>query len=337
MTGRRRPTLTAEASRGFFARLTSKIEQGLFAPTTIAPLIYFRVLFGAIMLWELTRYYSYGWIERFFIDPDFHFTYFGLPWIQPWPGNLMYVHFSALGILAVFIILGLWYRVSALLFFLGFTYVFLLEQAIYLNHFYLICWVSFLMIFVPAHRAASLDVVRRPNLLVATTPAWPLWLLRAMVGIPYFFGGVAKVSGDWLHGEPMRMWLAARTHFPLIGSYFTEPWAPYLFSYGGLMLDLLVVPLLLWRRTRVFAVVMLLSFHLVNFELFQIGIFPWFMLFATPIFFDPKQVLPILRFEKLFVEAAPTTAGFTTPDRYKPVVMALIGLFAAFHVFMPLT
>ncbi len=331
----RQPTPTAEAPRGFFARLTNKIEQGLFAPISIAPLVYFRILFGAIMLWEVSRYYSHDWIERYFIDPDFYFTFYGFPWIQPWPDNLMYVHFLALGILAVFIILGLWYRVSATLFFLGFTYVFLLDQANYLNHFYLISWVSFLMIFVPAHRAASLDVVRRPDLRVATTPAWPLWLLRAMVGIAYFFGGVAKINGDWLHGEPMRMWLASRTDFPLIGSYFTEPWAAYFFSYSGLMFDLLVVPLLLWRRTRVLAVVILLSFHLMNVELFQIGIFPWFMLFATPIFFNPKRVLPILRFEKLFAEPVHTKAALTTPDRHKPVVMALIGLFVAFHVFMP--
>ena len=152
-----------------------------------------------------------------------------------------HAHFLALGILAAFIIFGLWYRVSAFLFFIGFTYVFLLDQTNYLNHFYLISWVSFLMIFVPAHRAASLDGVRRPDLRVATTPAWPLWLLRAMVGIAYFFGGVAKINSDWLHGEPMRMWLAARTDFPLIGSFFTEPWAAYFFSYSGLMFDLLVV------------------------------------------------------------------------------------------------
>jgi vitamin K-dependent gamma-carboxylase len=323
-------------SGGEPARLIHAIERGLFAPTTIAPLVYFRILFGAIMLWEVARYYTHDWIGRYYLDPIFFFQYFGFSWVQPLPGSLMYVHFLALGILATFILLGLWYRVSAALFFLGFTYVFLIDQANYLNHFYLVSWVSLLMIFVPAHRAASLDAARRPDLRVATTPAWPLWLLRAMVGIAYFFGGIAKLNRDWLQGEPMREWLAAQWHLPLVGSFLIEPWAPYLFSYGGLMFDLLVVPLLLWRRTRALAVVMIVSFHLTNVELFQIGIFPWFMLLATPIFFDPKRLLPVLRFEKIFAVLTPTKATLTTPDRYKPVVMILLGLLAAFHVFMPL-
>ena len=322
--------------QGFFARLTDKIEQGLFAPSPIAPLVYFRIIFGAILLWEVTRYYSHDWIERYYIDPEFFFTYVGLPWIQPWPGNLMYVHFLALGILAVFIILGLWYRVSTTLFFLGFTYVFLIDQANYLNHFYLVAWVSFLMILVPAHRSASLDVLRRPKLRVTTVPAWHQWLLCAMVAIPYFFGGIAKINGDWLQGEPGRIWLAARTDFPVIGSFFTEPWAPFLFSYGGMLLDLFVVPLLIWRRTRVFAVLMLVAFHLMNARLFSIGIFPWFMILATPIFFDPKRLEPILHFERLFGDRVPTKAALETPDRHKRVVMALLALFTAFHVLMPL-
>lgn len=114
----------------------------------------------------------------------------------------MYVHFLVLGILTVFILLGLWYRVSSLLFFLGFTYVFLIDRTNYLNHFYLLAWVSFLMVFVPVHRAASLDVVRRPEWRAATVPAWTLWLLRGVVALPYFFGGVAKINGDWLRGDP---------------------------------------------------------------------------------------------------------------------------------------
>ncbi len=325
----------ATASGGFFDRLKNGIEERLFAPTDIAPLVFFRILFGGIMLWEVTRYYSYDWIERYYIDPDFFFTYFGFPWIEPLPGGLMYVHFLGLGLLATFIILGLWYRISAVLFFLGFTYVFLLDQANYLNHFYLVCWVSFMMIFVPANRAASLDVVRRPSLRVATVPFWPQIMICSMIGIAYFFGGVAKINSDWLHGEPMRTWLAGSTDFPVIGQYFTEPWAPYFFSYGGLLFDLLIVPLLLWRRTRLFAVIMIVSFHLTNFQLFSIGIFPWFMLFATPMFFPPKTLRPILKFERIFGEPGKTKAALKTSDRTKRLVIAGVAAFFIFHIFMP--
>ncbi len=324
------------APSGLFQRLRGGAELRLFAPIDVAPLVYFRVLFGLIMLWEVTRYYSHDWIERYYINPDFFFTYYGFSWIRPWPGNLMYVHFLALGILAVFIALGLWYRLSATLFFGGFTYVFLLDQTNYLNHFYLVAWVSFLMILIPAHQAASLDVLRRPTSRVASVPAWTLWVIRAQLGIAYFFGGVAKINADWLQGEPMRMWLQARTDFPVIGRFFDEPWAPYLFSYGGLLFDLFIVPLLLWRRTRIFAVVLVAAFHVTNARLFSIGIFPWFMLFATPLFFEPARLRPVLRLQGLLGEPTGPASTLDVPDRSRRWVLISLAAFAALHVAMPL-
>ncbi len=327
---------TTDTPPGSLRRLKDTLEERLFAPIDLAPLVYFRILFGGIMLWEVTRYLNHDWVERYYIDPDFFFTYFGFGWIHPWPGNGMYVHFLALGILAVFVMLGLWYRLSATLFFLGFTYVFLLDQANYLNHFYLISLISFLMIFVPAHRAASLDAVRRPHLQAATAPAWSLWILRLQVGIAYFFGGVAKINGDWLRGEPMRMWLAGQTDFPVIGRFFTEPWAAYLFSYGGLLFDLLIVPLLLWRRTRLVAFAVALAFHLTNVELFSIGIFPWFMIGATALFFEPERFRPVLRIGSLLGAVGPALAPQPASGRGKRLVLGLLTAYLAFQVLMPL-
>ncbi len=65
----------------------------------------------------------------------------------------MYYHFLGLGVLAFFMLAGFLYRISAILFFLAFTYVFLLSESRYLNHFYLVVLISFIMIFVPAHRS----------------------------------------------------------------------------------------------------------------------------------------------------------------------------------------
>jgi vitamin K-dependent gamma-carboxylase len=318
--------------------LRGRIEEHLFAPINLAPLVFFRVLFGGIMLWEVTRYLSKGWIRRYYLEPEFFFTYYGFEWIHPWPGDLMYVHFLGLGILSVFITFGLWYRVSTILFFLSFTYVFLLDHANYLNHFYLISLISFLLIFIPAHRAASLDIVRRPNLHAGIGPTWPLWLLRAQVGIAYFYGGIAKLNSDWLRGEPMRLWLSERTDFPLIGSYFLEPWAPYLFSYGGLFLDLFIVPCLLWKRTRVLAYLVGLSFHLMNDQLFSIGIFPWFMIGATALFFEPNQFVPFRRkVERLLSSTIKfTRSAIHTPTKKKHTIIYALTLYMAFQILMPL-
>ncbi len=264
-----------------------------FTPVDIASLVVFRIIFGGIMIWEVCRYFHYDWIRRYYIDPTFFFTYYGFSWVRPWPGHLMYVHFYLLGVLAFLITIGLFYRVSAALFFLGFTYVFLLDQANYLNHFYFISLMSFLMILVPAHRAFSLDACLRPQIRTQFIPAWCLWLLRAQLAVVYIGAGVAKINADYFQGEPMRMWLASRSDFALgtwkIGELFTKEWVVWFFSYGGLLFDLLIVPALLWRRTRIVAFIAVAFFHLMNAFLFNIGIFPWISLGATIVLFLPAD------------------------------------------------
>lgn len=318
-------------------RWQDNVKEKLFEQVDLAPLVFFRVIFGGIMLWEVMRYFHYDWIERYYIDPTFFFTYFGFDWVQPWPGNLMYVHFLVLGICAVFIMLGLWYRISAILFFIGFTQVFLIDQANYLNHFYLISLISFLMIWLPANRAASLDVVRNPNIQAGTAPAWSLWLMRIQVGIPYFFGGIAKINGDWLRGEPMRLWLSDDGDIPVVGQWLVHEWAPYVFSYGGLFFDLFVVPLLIWKRTRIFAFLAALSFHLFNDQIFSIGIFPWFMMGATAIFFEPDQFIGFRRrVENILSKTIQyTQASIRHSKKEQRVIIWALAVYLWIQVLMP--
>lgn len=259
----------------------------LFFPISVLPMVCFRVLFGVIMLWEVGRYFQNGWIDRYYIQPSFFFTYAGFDWVKPWDGNGMYLHFYILGLLAGCIALGLFYRLSMALFCVGFLYVFLLDQTNYLNHFYLIILMSFLMIFVPAHTRFSVDVLLRPQLRADFAPRWTYWILVAQLGIVYFYGGLAKLNTDWLHGQPMHLWLSENQDFPLIGRYFGDMWMAYLFSYGGLLFDLLIFPILLWRRTFLLGLLLAGGFHFTNAQLFNIGIFPYFML-ASLVLFVPS-------------------------------------------------
>ena len=105
------------------------VYKTLFKPTQIHSLVFMRIAFGLIMMWEVCRYLSHGRIERYYITPEFHFKYFGFEWIEPLPGGLMYAHFYLLGFLAFLIVVGAFYRIASVLFVIGFTYVFLLEQA----------------------------------------------------------------------------------------------------------------------------------------------------------------------------------------------------------------
>jgi hypothetical protein len=186
------------------------------------------------------------------------------------------------------IMTGLFYRVATTLFSLGFLYVFLLEASNYLNHFYLVALMSFIMILVPAHRAFSLDALLFRKIRSVSVPAWSLWIVRFMVGVPYFFGGIAKINPDWLRGQPMSDWMSARYDIPVMGQFMGEKWMTVFMSYAGLGLDLLIVPALLWKKTRLAGFILITLFHLLNSQIFSIGIFPWFMIAATTIYFHPS-------------------------------------------------
>ena len=167
------------------------------------------------MFWEVCHYFIYDWVERYYVQPEFRFTCYSFDWLRLWSGGWIYLLFLG----ALMIALGVLYRLSMTLFILGFSYVFLFDQSLYLNHFYLICLISLTMIFIPAHRAVSFDARLCPGIRSDTAPAWALGLLAAQVGIAYFYGSLAKLNGDWLQGEPMRMWLANKTDFPVIGRW----------------------------------------------------------------------------------------------------------------------
>src|SRR5438128_4356137 len=266
--------------------LLARIRKHAFALVDIASLVFFRVAFGLVMIWQviLLRDQVVGtWLR-----PRFLFKYYGFSWVHPWPGNGLYIHGTVLAILAAFVAAGFLYRISAVLLFLSCSYFFLLDEARYVNHTYLICLFAFLLIFVPAHRAFSVDAWLRPNLRSQTAPAWALWLLRAQMAVVYFFAGIAKVSPDWLHGEPMRAWLTHIIHSPLIDRFSHYRWTPYLASYAALLLDLLAAPLLLWRRTRLATFSLVVFFHILNEQFFPIGVFPWLAIAGTTTFLSPS-------------------------------------------------
>ena len=343
------PTVAPSPTKATFLE---RLCASLFKPVDISFLVFFRIVFGGIILWEVYRYFTYGWISRYFVEPALNFTYYGLDWVKPWPGRGMYIHFYVLGAAAACVMLGFLYRLAAPVLFLAFTYFFLLDQTRYLNHFYLVCLISFLMCFLPAERAFSIDALLRRKIRSDVVPAWTLWLLRAQIGIPYFFGGIAKLNSDWIQGgEPMRTWLRPLTKVKGGSPIFTADWVVYGFVVGGLLLDLLVVPLLLWRRTRPFAFAAAVVFNLINAMIFDIGIFPWLMLGALLIFFPPDLMR---RFVKGVISPPPvgtnakSSAASVRPEtivetsscpslsRSQKVVAGLLAAYLGVQVVLPL-
>ncbi len=256
-------------------------------PVDNAYLACLRFMFGTLLAWLLLRFIWADIPRTMFIDPEFHFSYRWFEWISPPPGAGMYVLLFVLLICAVCIAIGLAYRVAIWVFFVGWTYFFLLEPAYYLNHFYMVGLLAFLLGLMPAHAAGSIDALLRPNLRSTTAPAWTIWAIRAQIGIVYFFAGVTKLHPDWLSGDVLgtaiHSWTNAEAVFNLLGKENVV----WIMSYGGLVLDLTIVPGLLWRRTRWAYVIVTGSFQISNATLFTIDIFPPMAFALTLSYFDP--------------------------------------------------
>jgi vitamin K-dependent gamma-carboxylase len=254
-----------------------------------ASLIVFRVAFGLVAAWWALDYIRLGRAQAMYVTPRFHFSYWLFSWVQPWPDIGPVLHIGALGLLGLIIAFGRAYRWATLLFAVGFTIFFLWERTNYQNHYYLLTLLSWWMWLLPLGRQTAGRSPEGDTITVepATVPAWCLWIVRFHVGIPYFYGGLAKFDPDWLTGLPMRDYLVTKTWVPLIGPWLGTAEAGLVFAWGGLLFDLSVVPLLLWKPTRWIGYLAACSFHLTNHFLFSIHIFPWFMIAATTLFFEP--------------------------------------------------
>lgn len=275
----------------------------------------FRWLVYIIVVWEVWRYFEYGRVDRYYAQPGFHFKYFGFAWLEPLPGDGMRWVFLALAAAAGAAALGFLYRVTAPLVAVLLAYVFLLDQARYLNHFYLITIVAALLAVMPANRCAALDARLGLAKPAATVPAWTYLVLRAQLIIVYLYAGIAKLNPDWLAGQPIGPWLQKREHLTLLGGtvplgeWISHPSAGVFFAWSGAAIDFAVPVLLLIPKTRWLAVCISFSFHLLNSTIFSIGIFPWFMLAATTIFFNPSWPRRYFRLPQPAELAEPANPG----------------------------
>ena len=285
----------------------------LRAPIDGSSLAVFRIVFGLIALIEVYRYFAHAWISRYWVDPTVHFTYTGFGWVHPMGEAAMHALWMILGGAAAGIMLGIFYRASCLVFALGFGYSFLLESARYLNHFYLIALLALLLAFVPADRVWTLDVrIRKPPKPEQRgVPAWSLWLLRFQVGVVYVYGAIAKMESDWLRGEPMGTWLADESDRPLVGSLLAQEWMGPAMAWAGLFFDLLIVFAVWWRPTRIPALIAAASFHFINNNLFDIGVFPYLAFAALLLFCEPDWPRRIQR--RMAGPTAPPLAAFEPP------------------------
>ncbi|PJZ71492.1 gamma-glutamyl carboxylase [Leptospira perolatii] len=263
----------------------------------------YRFVFGILLLILTLRYLVYGWLPKYFLNPSFHFKFFGFSWVHVLPAWLLYPLFFLLALCSIGIALGVLYRACIVIYFFGFVYFNLIDVTVYLNHYYLIALLLWILFWIPADKSLSvshfLESFRQGRWTVPRIPTWGLWILRFQIGCVYFFGGLAKIVPDWLfQAQPLRIWLLRNTDFPILGSFFSMPIAGYLFSYLGLFFDLFVPFLLLSKRFKLFGYSLVLIFHLITWRLFPIGMFPWVMICNATLFLSPSWPLKLRNFLK---------------------------------------
>lgn len=290
----------------------------LFRPIDAAILIYFRIFAGILMSQELINGLIIGKFDQYTL-PAFNFSYMFFEWVKPWPYWGMVLHYAITIFAGFAVAFNFHYRIFSVILWLGYTLLFLFDQTEYINHTYLYCLISFWMMFLP------LDKNRKSH------PAWILYLILFHMSLAYFFGGIAKLNSDWLTGSPMNLFLAARSDHPL-GFLYTQSWAPYAFSYGGVLFDLLIVPMMIWKPTRLIGLVLSIMFHMSNVVMFGLATFPWFSLLLTTMFFDPSwpRKVPVLRsFMPWGIERIQTFR----PNKF---LVSVLTIYCLVHVSLPI-
>ncbi|MEO0789970.1 MAG: HTTM domain-containing protein, partial [Bacteroidota bacterium] len=306
---------------------------------SIAPLVTFRIAFGLVMLFSTLRYMWKGWIDSQLVDPIMHFSYFGFDWVEPMGRTGMYAIFIFMAMACIGIALGWFYRFFTVAFFLCFSYVELIDLTYYLNHYYFVSIISFMLIWVPANRYFSIDTIRSPQLRQEKVSRWCIDIFKLQIAIVYCYAGLAKINYDWLFkGLPLVMWLPAKTGLPLIGWIFKYKLTAYVFSWAGMLFDTFIIGGLLYKRTRWLAYTAVVVFHTMTGILFQIGIFPIVMIMVVTIFFSAESHEKFLSWlGGLFSRRKPartTPIAAKTPSGNKVLYPFLIG-FVLFQLLFP--
>lgn len=262
----------------------------LFKHIDNSGLILFRVVFGFLIALEGFGAIATGWVKKTLIEPQFTFNFIGFEFLQPLEGNGMYFYFMCLGILGVGVMLGYKYRLSMFCFAVMWSGVYLMQKSSYNNHYYLMLLLSWGMVFLPANKWFSIDAKQQPSTASRSMPRWVLYALILQVWIVYTYGAIAKIYPAWLDATVTGLLMSGKKEYWLIGSFLQQQWVHYAIAYVGIFFDALIIPLLLYKRTRFIAFCLSIVFHIFNALVFQIGIFPFMSLSFAFFFFSSKTL-----------------------------------------------
>jgi len=317
-----------------------KLRNILAEPVDNSPLVLFRIFFGLLMFFESFGAIITGWVNETFVEVNFTFNFIGLDFLQAMVGPQMYGLYFVMGISGLFIALGFYYRIAIITFTTLWSVTYFAQKTHYNNHYYLVMLIGALMCFMPANGYASQDVkfgFRRQEI---TCPRWVYLVMILQVAIVYFYASIAKIYPDWLAGKPIEIWFTYKsfqTPFwsnefaATLSEFFTQPSTHLFFAYGGILFDLLIVPMFLFNKwTRWIAVIASLLFHLTNSAIFQIGVFPYFALAFAVFFFKPETIR-----RRFFPKKPMSNKAVTSSQSLPKWVLPVFGFYFLIQIALP--
>jgi len=303
----------------------------LFKQIDNSSLIVFRIIFGLLCFLESVGAIFTGWVTRTLVEPKFTFNFIGFEFLQPLPGDWMYIYYIIMSVFGLLIMVGYKYRLSMFTFTLMWTCTYLMQKSSYNNHYYLLMLLSAIMVFLPANKYASLDAKLNPKIKQISMPNWVKWVFVIQLFILYTYASIAKMYPDWLDLSVPKQLMAGKINYPIIGELLQHQFVAPFIAYGGILYDGLVIPLLLYKPTRKYIFIASIFFHLFNSIVFQVGIFPYLALAFSLFFFEPEKI------KNLFLKKKPLyTEGEVIVKNYKPILVTVGVIYFAFQIALPL-
>jgi hypothetical protein len=299
-----------------------KIQDILFASKSPVALGLFRIGFGLIMVYQF--YHIKDYFLNTLVYSNYFIKYDYFEWVSLTSVENLEVIFIVAQIASFFIAIGLFYRVSSSIVFFIWCYLFFTDQGHNNNHYYLIAMLLFILVFVNANQWGSVKNVKQKSSLI---PEWNYLVIKLLIFIVYFYGGLAKLNWDWLNGYPLKFWLTGREDLgSFIQGVLEKDITIYIVSYYGLFFDLVVGFFLFHKKLKYLALALMIPFHISNHFLWPIGVFPWLSIFMTVLFFE-KEVSQLIKISRDRV--------FIVSSQIKKTITILFICFFTFQFLFP--
>lgn len=262
----------------------------IFKPVSASTLSAARILISGLLFIEILHFWQIGFVPFGLTRPVFHLKYDYFEWVNPLPEPVMYGILALMTVCTLLMTAGFLFRIASAVFSLGLTYFMLIEQSHYNNHFYLFVLLTAVFACVDADKMYSVKSRRTPG--DGMIPYWHHLLPLFLLCVTYFYGGIAKLSPEWISGRLPGSIVDNLTADNILISTMGREGATAFLQWGGVCFDLSIPFLLLWKKTRWPAVIAVLIFNFTNGNVLfaDIGHFPLFMVLATALFFPPDFV-----------------------------------------------